>query len=771
MGKSKGKKGGGQGKSYEAVVSINDENVLNRSADSISVSAVKTGQNKSTDVKVRHTVSSAAKVVGNIAGSAVQKTESVKKGAAHLSSSLVNTIHRGQAKSVTPKAGITSTGSVAASPDKVAKKDDKKSWRYIVGKAQDVTRQGNDISGSNVALASTPRTPDRRKKSGTSLPSTPRTLGHRKQVVDTSLSSALRTPDRAKKHADNVASSDRSESNYEHFYIGDRNRKYQHLPENFTSLAINTGRKKASDTPERAGGNNTRTSRTAPAILLYKLYEAANFKESTNQELAASGSEEKVNGNIACAQLSIIPHDPEAPDLYLNITSSNSNGESKVIVTPSELYGKSQQTFPHFANLYRDYLDDQLLKDPVVLSILGPSSHHDRSQVQAKGHKIREKTHHSEQFFIAAIYKSLKALKEAGTEISNATFILDIATYLAPCNNCVDCIKDFFNYIRNEMMPDNNYFVVRISWLKEYNRGNSPSDASRLYDNRQTPLVSDAIEISDPEKNYVLFFKADKEIAINSNVYATNSGRSAQKSSAILSSNSKTISSDQHLTRLSILTDSQSIGISPPRFGSTKKRSPAQNKSIRDALSTRGTFPLFCEEVGKSSITTSSFKSPNSSIFDDDMISLPPRLQRRQISGLVKNERSKYSGCYQCEYELSLESEKVETDATVMTSYKVESKRFEHTSSTNISTKQTMSWARIVTKGIESRVAQSDRAEVSQRGVPDQAIAKLRSSHEKHGEAKTNHQQNHDNHPKAKDYRAKVKKSKSAAAEDQTTGR
>ncbi|MBT4988916.1 MAG: hypothetical protein HOM96_00030 [Rickettsiales bacterium] len=371
----------------------------------------------------------------------------------------------------------------------------------------------------------------------------------------------------------------------EPIFIGNRNIQLQALPNNFTCLNIKSREEGVMATPDRGGGRNSRMASTTPAVLLGKLYSASQEVKSINKALRREQSNDIIKGNLACAQLSIIPRDRSKEELFLNITSEDSKSNKRIMVTPFELYGRSQHTFKNFSALHQDYLDKDLLSDSVVKKILGGVDRSDSSdEIEEAGTKIRIKTHHSEQFFIAAIYKTLLALKDAGSEFSDTSFILDISTRLAPCNHCVNRINDFFDHIKSELFPDNNYFVVRISWLESYLDGQSPSDISLQYEDRSTELSDEYVDITDSNKNYVLAFKATEQIAAASNILPTKSGRAAETSIPVSSSNNKYMGVSKK-TALSISVAEQNTLISPPRQNSVRSRSEAKNIKLAKELS------------------------------------------------------------------------------------------------------------------------------------------------------------------------------------------
>lgn len=241
-------------------------------------------------------------------------------------------------------------------------------------------------------------------------------------------------------------------------------------------------------------------STTAP---LYLLQNIAKLKEKFK------GVETNHGGNIASAFLTIYPSDESFKPIKISIDLP---GEE--LVNPAQLFGvknKHDRDFDSYKVIYQKYREDNFKIDHAqVLNAAIESktpekragrvqhscSHHNcnilssdqkENSPPSLGNRLeaigedgpyctvisnedrRKKTHHTEQYLVATFYKVLSGLKESGNvggfAIKNAAFTLDIATDLAPCNECVKTIDDFFNDVRTNLFPDNNYFTCRISFL------------------------------------------------------------------------------------------------------------------------------------------------------------------------------------------------------------------------------------------------------------------------------------------------------------------
>ncbi|MBL6784806.1 MAG: hypothetical protein ISQ32_00705 [Rickettsiales bacterium] len=365
------------------------------------------------------------------------------------------------------------------------------------------------------------------------------------------------------------------------------------IPKNFTNLFF-TGNSKPREysTPERVKDkSSSRGAKTTPSSLMINLVEAINDLKLKNKLLRSHG-DKTITGNLACAQLSIIPQDKSKKQVFINVSGS----EDGATITPSALYGNSEHTFPALFELQKDYLKDDMLKDPNVRKVIGGLSRKVSSpEIEDAGSKVRIKTHHSEQFIVGALYKSLLALKNSGVNLEDTNFVLDIATKLAPCNHCINRINDFLNLVRDELFPGNNFFVTRVSWLNEYQKGNSPSEVSENYENQDTKLTDEFVEISDPKKNYMLFCKVTEEMARNTDLVLTASGRKASRSSSVLSSNHRAYHGSS--ANINISTGDSYKLLSPPK---------SKNK-------------LFSNNMGLSELLGIGFEDADISYFAGDM--------------------------------------------------------------------------------------------------------------------------------------------------------
>ncbi|MBT4988914.1 MAG: hypothetical protein HOM96_00020 [Rickettsiales bacterium] len=336
------------------------------------------------------------------------------------------------------------------------------------------------------------------------------------------------------------------------------------IPSNYTMLNI-LRPMDVTGSPE----TSARTAKTTPEILLKKLSVAIETHK---------GSEE-VRGNIASGQLSIIPHSRTKDNLYLNIKKNDIGNQKGIsvdnyshapVVSPNGLFGRSVETFSSFGQYYADYSTSLLLKDPDIKSLLRLGQNNAKKAcLEEKGHELREQTHHSEQFFIAAIYKSLLALKDSKLDLKDSTFILDIATELAPCDHCVRAIDDLFNHLRN-IVDGNNYFIARLTWLKEYH-GRSPSVVSAS--SRRSELLDGQIDIDDANKNYFFTLRATERMLNAAGTVMTGSGIAARDSTSILSSNTHE-DPYANMHNIAISNGHNQFSDSPPR----SKTKPGRNK-------------------------------------------------------------------------------------------------------------------------------------------------------------------------------------------------
>jgi hypothetical protein len=366
------------------------------------------------------------------------------------------------------------------------------------------------------------------------------------------------------------------------------------LPPEFTQLNIRKspelgiGFHTPVRTKKAVGQSSSRLAETTQSGLLVGLLDAIQQRETENAQLT---KKHKNRGNLANAQLSIIPHDPNKQQLFINV-----NGDGSKYVTPAVLFGQydsdEADTHANFFDLHKTYFCKEVQEREALQKLIQESKVKQSLEDKEIGRLLRQHTHHSEQFLMAAMKKSLLALQESKFEFDNATIILDIITQLAPCNHCVNRINDFLNEIRDEIFPGQNYLVARVSWLEAYNQGQSPSQISETYHQKtqeRDSYLSEPIEISDTKKNYMFFCKVTPEMAQDHSKYSTPSGNSAVKASSVSSSSKSQERED--LSKIE-MTFGSGLGfcISPPRQNPRPTQASVQNlRKEYDAMLLKGT--------------------------------------------------------------------------------------------------------------------------------------------------------------------------------------
>ncbi|MDC0857487.1 hypothetical protein OAP83_02095, partial [Rickettsiales bacterium] len=175
--------------------------------------------------------------------------------------------------------------------------------------------------------------------------------------------------------------------------------------------------------------------------------------------------------------------------IYFSITSFtpifiNVKDDGSKYVTPAVLFGEydseEADTHANFFDLHKSYFLTEEKEREDLEKLIEKQKVQHSSEEKEKGLLLRKHTHHSEQFIMAAMKKSLLALRESKFEFDNTTIILDIVTQLAPCNHCVNRMNSFLDEIRTDF-PGQNYLVARVSWLEAYSQGQSPSQISETY--------------------------------------------------------------------------------------------------------------------------------------------------------------------------------------------------------------------------------------------------------------------------------------------------
>lgn len=457
------------------------------------------------------------------------------------------------------------------------------------------------------------------------------------------------------KNRSSIPDPDRLKINSEHVFFIDNGTKGQaeevlSLPGAFTDLNIRTP-ESMPRTPLRAREVSSeagkRCAKTTQAALIDKLADAMQEVSQKNKRLPY---EKKIKGNLACAQLSIIPFDSSEEQLFIKIDDD----ESKKVLTPKVLFGNVvSETYQNFASLQKSYIDHDMLKDPAVTRVMtGKGSKKSKDDLDA-GDLVRRNTHHSEQFIMAALKKPLLALKERGVQFDNSTIILDIATKFAPCNHCVNRMNGFLNEIRNEIFPGNNYLVARVSWFQEYSKGNSPSEVSVKYHNKLHPQETRIPEIDDKDRNYMLFCNVTPQMAKGIKTHKTPSGNSASQTPTVVSSVNESLKKDLKDAQGKIgleLGTGQKVFVSPPRRNALKS-SPESLQNLQNIYD-----QIIGDGIGSPIL-------PGSSLLDTDLDSLaPPSIKRSHHKNLGNMFKSVSSSSSYFQLEAGKENEKPHTE-------------------------------------------------------------------------------------------------------------
>jgi hypothetical protein len=293
------------------------------------------------------------------------------------------------------------------------------------------------------------------------------------------------------------------------------------LPEQFTKLNLpSSSDTNSSITPEKQKQKFVAT--TVQDALIEKLGNAIDVKLT---------SASRSHANIALGVLTIIPYDQRKEPFSIQITRSS---DDEVIVHPEDLFGRAEASFIEFQKLRSTYSITELDGDPIVKKLKEFAREKlSNREVNSKEHKaLLTSTHHSEQFILASIYKTLdKILRvrdaDFQAQIHNATFLLDIATELAPCDHCMSAIDDFMNYFR-EIIAGENIFVTRISWLKNY----SNSFVSKSKTNQNTQKL----DLADVNQNYFITCHITQTVLRQTGNIFTKLGQNASHSAACSSS-------------------------------------------------------------------------------------------------------------------------------------------------------------------------------------------------------------------------------------------
>ncbi|MBL6784808.1 MAG: hypothetical protein ISQ32_00715 [Rickettsiales bacterium] len=305
-------------------------------------------------------------------------------------------------------------------------------------------------------------------------------------------------------------------SKYHYFNVSN---KAKTLPYHFTHLNIcSSADYITSATPQKYKQNFVAT--TVQDALIQQLGKAINLKPKDSN-----------NANIALGVLTIIPFDQDKSPFSIKVTRPNLNQFE--IICPEDVYGKAQATFTDFQKLRSIYNSEELDDHPIVKRLISFKREdlHDGDIDSHQHQQLLRVTHHSEQFILAAISKTLDKIlnikdSEVNIPIHNATFLLDISTELSPCDHCMRAINDFMSYFR-ELIEGNNVFISRISWFNKYS--NSFVSSNKTFDDRES------IRFDEFDKNYFVISRINKTILNRTNNVFTDEGRNAKNIAPFMS--------------------------------------------------------------------------------------------------------------------------------------------------------------------------------------------------------------------------------------------